>query len=292
MSEFQVSLIQSQVGPNLIENHQKTLKLALDAIKGGAQIICTQELYKSYYFCQTEDHKYFDYAEALDSSSLSDWQELARSNGVVLVVSIFEKRAQGLYHNTCVVFDADGTVCGKYRKTHIPDDPQFMEKFYFTPGDLGYPVFKTKFGTIGVLICWDQWFPEAARIVSLQGAQIIFYPTAIGWLPEEKEEFGSSQVESWLTIQRSHAIANGCYIAAANRVGFEKIDGTQGIDFWGNSFVCDPSGKLISEGSQQDDCVVSALVDTKLIEFSRTHWPFLRDRRIDEYAPLLKRYID
>lgn len=290
--KYPISLLQTHVSSDRDSNHEKTLKRAEEAVHSGAKVICTQELYSGFYFCQTEDHKYFSWAESIDGIQIQSWQNFCREHSVVCVVSFFEKRAHGIYHNSAAVIDADGSIAGVYRKSHIPDDPQFLEKFYFTPGDTGYRVFKTKYGNIGVLICWDQWFPEAARITALMGADIIFYPTAIGWLPSEKQEFGESQVSAWLGIQRSHAIANGCFIAAANRTGLEKIDGTEGIEFWGNSFVIDPYGHCISQAASSEEEVLLGEVDLSKIDEARTHWPFLRDRRIDTYSPLLNRYID
>lgn len=291
MTDYQVALIQTNVGPDRQENHKKTLEFARQAAKAGSQVICTQELYRGEYFCQTEDHEYFSWADTVDGGIISDWQMFCREHEVVVVVSIFERRAPGIYHNTAVVVDADGSHLGIYRKTHIPDDPQFMEKFYFTPGDLGYKTFDTRFGRIGVLICWDQWFPEAARITAMMGAEIIFYPTAIGWLPEEKSEYGKAQVEAWMTMQRSHAIANGCFIAAANRVGLEKSESTQGIEFWGHSFVADPYGRILTQGScDQEECV-TALIQPGLIDRARTHWPFFRDRRVELYGPIQQKFL-
>lgn len=290
--EIPVAVLQTAVGADRSENHRHTLDLARQAAGQGARILCTQEIYQGHYFCQTEDHQFFSWALAEGSAEIQDWQNLAKELEVVVVVSYFEKRAPGLYHNTACVIDADGTHLGLYRKTHIPDDPQFMEKFYFTPGDLGYRVFPTRYRRVGVLICWDQWFPEAARITAMMGAEIIFYPTAIGWLPEEKNEYGEAQVEAWLTVQRSHAIANGCYIAAANRIGLEKPESTQGIEFWGNSFVIDPYGRFVSRASSSSEEALIGVIKPDLIDVARTHWPFLRDRRIDLFGQLQKRYLD
>ena len=290
--KYHIALLQNCVSPDRRLNHEQTIQRAREAAQSGSQVICTQELYSSHYFCQTEDHKYFSWAEPIDGYLIQSWQKFCKEYSVVVVVSFFEKRAHGIYHNSAVVVDADGSLAGIYRKSHIPDDPQFMEKFYFTPGDTGYRVFNTKFGKIGVLICWDQWFPEAARITALMGAEIIFYPTAIGWLPSEKDEFGQSQLNAWLCIQRSHAIANGCFIAAANRIGMENNDDTGGIEFWGNSFLIDPYGNFISRASSDKEEILRAEMDLNKIDEARTHWPFLRDRRIDAYSPLLNRYID
>jgi N-carbamoylputrescine amidase len=244
------------------------------------------------YFCQVEDHKYFDLAEPLPGPTTALLQALARDCGVVLVASLFERRAPGLYHNTAAVIDADGSFLGKYRKMHIPDDPLFYEKFYFTPGDLGFRAWDTKFGRIGVCVCWDQWYPEAARLTALQGAQILFYPTAIGWHPSEKEKYGKRQHSSWETVQRGHAIANGCYVAAPNRVGHEAPDGGAGLEFWGQSFIADPSGEIIARAAADRAEVLLAEVDLDGVDTQRTHWPFLRDRRIDAYGEIVRRFID
>ena len=254
----------------------------------GARIICLQELFTTRYFCQTEDYASFDYAESIPGPSTQVMQLLARELEVVIVASLFERRARGLYHNTAVVLDADGSCLGKYRKMHIPDDPGFYEKFYFTPGDLGYKVFKTRYATIGVLICWDQWYPEAARLTALKGAEILFYPTAIGWATHERSaDVRRSQQDAWITIQRSHAIANGVFVAATNRVGREDD-----LEFWGNSFICNPFGQIINDAAHQDEAIVLAECDRSSIGFYRSHWPFLRDRRIDTYKDLERRFLD
>ncbi|CAK9025053.1 unnamed protein product, partial [Durusdinium trenchii] len=273
------------------ENLQATVADIERAAVQGAQIVCTQELYRGQYFCQTEDHAMFDLAETIPGPSTEAFSAIAKKHGIVIVASLFEKRAEGLYHNTAVVLDADGANLGLYRKMHIPDDPLFYEKFYFTPGDLGFKVFDTKFGKVGVLICWDQWYPEAARLTALAGAEILFYPTAIGWHPSEKSEYGSAQHDSWETIQRSHAIANGVYVAAANRIGHEGDPGG-GIEFWGQSFICNPSGTILSKGSTDQAEIVMADCDFSMLNEQRTHWPFLRDRRIDAYGDIVKRYRD
>ncbi len=291
MNEIQIAVLQMRAGADRDENHRRTMEMAGRAAGQGAKIICTQELYRGYYFCQTEDHEYFSWADPIPGDVTRDWQELARKHGIVVVVSLFERRAPGLYHNSAVVIDADGTDLGIYRKTHIPDDPQFMEKFYFTPGDLGYRVFETRYGRVGVLICWDQWFPEAARITAMMGAEVLFYPTAIGWLPGEKAQFGEDQLQAWMTIQRSHAIANGCYVAAANRIGLEENGATQGIEFWGNSFIVDPFGRFLARGSSDAEEIVSATMNPALMDEVRTHWPFFRDRRTDLYGPLQQKYL-
>jgi N-carbamoylputrescine amidase len=272
------------------ENTRKAIQGIRDASERGAQIVCLQELFRSQYFCQTEDHRFFELAESIPGPTTSRLCPLAAELGVVVVASLFEKRAEGLYHNTAAVIDADGTYLGKYRKMHIPDDPLYYEKFYFTPGDLGFRAWDTRFGRIGVLVCWDQWYPEAARLTAMSGAQILFYPTAIGWLPAEKAEHGAQQQAAWETIQRSHAIANGVYVCAVNRVGHEgPADG--GIEFWGGSFVSDPGGRLIVKGGSAEEILVASC-DLSTVDASRTHWPFLRDRRIDAYADLTKRYLD
>jgi N-carbamoylputrescine amidase len=292
MSKVTLGLVQTAVGADLDANLDKMVEKTIEAARAGAQIICLQELFRSQYFCQVEDHKYFAAAESIPGPSTAALSCVAKELNVVIVASLFERRAQGLYHNTAVVIDADGSLLGKYRKMHIPDDPLFYEKFYFTPGDLGFRSWDTKYGKIGVLVCWDQWYPEAARLTALSGAQILFYPTAIGWHPDEKAEYGARQHSSWETIQRSHAIANGCYVASVNRVGHEAPDGGPGLEFWGQSFVADPSGQILQKASvdQEENLIVE--VDLGALEFQRTHWPFLRDRRIDAYGDLTKRYID
>ncbi|MBK3332584.1 carbon-nitrogen hydrolase [Persephonella atlantica] len=290
-----VGLLQTFSFENPDDNLEKTVELIKKASDSGAQIICTQELFKTRYFCQVEDWDYFKFAERIDKNSqtVKLLSEIAKSKNVVIVASLFEKRAEGLYHNTAVVIDADGEYLGRYRKMHIPDDPHFYEKFYFTPGDLGYRVFETKYGRVGTLICWDQWFPEAARITAMKGAQIIFYPTAIGWLPGEKEEFGESQFNAWLSVQKGHAVANGVYIAAVNRVGFEPSpDGNGGIQFWGSSFVANPYGEVIKMASDENEEILITEVDLEQIEEFRKVWPFFRDRRIDSYGEITKRWID
>lgn len=273
-------------------NLKKTLALAEKAAKQGARIICTQELFRSQYFCQAEDHKYFDLAEPIPGPSTEAFQKIAKKHGVVIVASLFEKRASGLYHNTAVIIDADGKLLGIYRKMHIPDDPLFYEKFYFTPGDTGFKAWDTKFGKIGVLICWDQWYPEGARLTAMQGAEILFYPTAIGWHPSEKAEYGVNQHGAWETIQRSHAVANGCYVAAINRIGLEQPVGGDGLEFWGQSFVAGTSGQILAKAGVDTEEILIVPVDLGKVDVTRTHWPFLRDRRIDAYERLTKRFID
>jgi N-carbamoylputrescine amidase len=295
MDKVNVGLIQMKCSDDLEENFEKTLEKIKDLAKSGANIICTQELFKSKYFCQVEDWSYFKLAEEINENSktIKTLQTMAKDLKVVIIASLFEKRTEGIYHNTAVVIDADGSYLGKYRKMHIPDDPHFYEKFYFTPGDLGYKTFKTKYADIGVLICWDQWYPEAARLTALSGAKILFYPTAIGWLPSEKEEFGNSQYNAWETIQRSHAVANGCYVVAINRVGYEESpDGNEGIEFWGQSFVSNPYGELLVKGSVDKEENIICEVDLSIIDSVRTTWPFFRDRRIDSYQDITKRFID
>ncbi len=276
-------------------NLKKAVALAEQAAKKGAQIICTQEMVTSQYFCQSEEHRFFDLAEPIPGGpSTVAFQKVAKKYGVVIIASLFEKRASGLYHNTAVIIDADGSVLGVYRKMHIPDDPLFYEKFYCTPGDVGFKAWDTKFGKIGVLICWDQWYPEAARLTAMQGAEILFYPTAIGWHPKEKAEYGVNQHGAWETIQRSHAVANGCYVAAINRVGHEIIDGVggDGLEFWGQTFVAGTSGQILAKASVDKEEIMIVPIDLSKVDVTRTHWPFLRDRRIDAYGNLTKRFID
>lgn len=277
---------------NLSENLNNSEKLIREAAKRNAKIICLQELFTTQYFCQVEDHKHFQFAEKIPGPSTDRLSKVAKELEVVIIAPLFEKRAAGLYHNTAAILDADGTFLGKYRKMHIPDDPLFYEKFYFTPGDLGFKSWKTKFATIGVLICWDQWYPEGARLTAMEGAEILFFPTAIGWHPSEKQEFGLQQHSSWETIQQSHAIANGCYVAVPNRIGHEAPEGGDGIEFWGQSFIADPSGQIVAKASVDQEEILIADVDLELLDRQRTLWPFLRDRRIDAYSDLMKRYID
>ena len=287
-----VGLVQMRCGAEPDKNFSRAIDFTRDAAKQGAQIICLPELFRSQYFCQTEDQKNFELAEEVPGTSTSVLGKLARELGVVIVASLFEKRSAGVYHNTAAMIDADGKFLGKYRKMHIPDDPLYHEKFYFTPGDLGFQAWETKRGKIGVCVCWDQWYPEAARLTALRGAEIIFYPTAIGWHPSEKKEFGAAQYSAWETIQRSHAIANGYYVATANRVGHEKPAGGDGIEFWGQSFICAPSGEIVAKGSVDCEEIVLADIDWQSVDRHRTHWPFLRDRRVDAYRDLEQRMID
>ena len=286
-----VGLVQMHCGADVQSNIQKAVARTRQAAAQGAQIICLQELFASVYFCQVEDHKYFALAEQIPGPSTELFMALAKELGVVIIASLFEKRAAGLYHNTAVVIDADGRYLGKYRKMHIPDDPLFYEKFYFTPGDLGFKAWDTRFGRIGVCICWDQWYPEAARLTALQGAQILFYPTAIGWHPSEKAQYGERQHSSWETVQRGHAIANGCYVVAPNRVGHEAPDGGDGLEFWGQSFIADPSGQILRRASSDREEIIVQELDLDAVDTQRTHWPFLRDRRIDAYQGIEKRYL-
>ncbi len=289
MAIVKVGLIQMSCTADVVANKQKAVEKIKEAAKGGANIICLQELYTSLYFCDVESYENFKLAEPIPGKTTDELSALAKSLGVVIIASLFEKRAEGLYHNTTAVLDADGTYLGKYRKMHIPDDPAYFEKFYFTPGDLGYKVFKTKFATIGILICWDQWYPEAARITSLMGAEMLFYPTAIGWATAQDEATNTEQYNAWQTIQRSHAVANGVPVISVNRVGLEQ-DGL--MKFWGGSFVSNPFGTLLYKASHDQEEVAVIDIDTDKSDSYRTHWPFLRDRRIDSYSPIVKRYID
>jgi N-carbamoylputrescine amidase len=286
-----LGLIQTACTADPDANLKKTLALAERAAQRGAQIICTQELFRSQYFCQKEDHGNFKLAEPVPGPSTAAFQKLAKQHQVVVIASLFEKRAAGVYHNTAAIIDADGSLLGRYRKMHIPDDPLYYEKFYFTPGDLGFKAWQTRYGKIGVLICWDQWYPEAARLTALQGAQILFYPTAIGWHPGEKKKYGECQHNAWETIQRGHAIANGCYVAVANRIGHEKLAG-KGIEFWGQSFVAGTSGEILAKAGAVNEEILIVPVDLASVDTARTHWPFLRDRRIDAYGNLMKRFVD
>ena len=292
MRKVTLGLLQHACTADPKANLKRSLALAAKAAKQGAKIICTQELFRSEYFCQSEDHENFKLAESIPGPSTAAYQKLAKKHGVVIVASLFEKRASGLYHNTAVVIDADGALLGIYRKMHIPDDPLFYEKFYFTPGDTGFRAWDTKYGRIGVLVCWDQWYPEGARLTALQGAEILFYPTAIGWHPSEKAEYGENQHGAWEVIQRSHAVANGCYVAAINRIGLETPIGGDGIEFWGQSFVAGTSGQILAKASVDQEEVLLVPIELDKVDVTRTHWPFLRDRRIDAYGDITKRYID
>ena len=290
-SKVKVGLLQMASCPQPQGNLDKAREGIQQAAEQGVQILCLQELFRSQYFCQMEDETFFDLAESIPGPTTEILSVLARRHGMVMVVPLFERRAAGVYHNTVVVLDADGTLLGSYRKMHIPDDPLYYEKFYFTPGDQGYPTFDTRYGSVGVLVCWDQWYPEAARLIAMGGAQILFYPAAIGWHPSEKAQYGTTQKEAWKTIQRSHAIANGIFVASVNRVGCECPPGGKGLEFWGGSFVCDPFGVVLREASSKEELLVTEC-DWGRIEEVRRQWPFLRDRRIDSYAPIVNRLLD
>src|SRR4030095_13294945 len=302
-SPFTVGLIQDHATADVASNLERAERRVREAAGKGAQIICLKELFQSPYFCKSQQSERFDLAESIPGPTTTALQPLAKELAIVLVVPVFERQAAGVYRNSAAIIDADGSLLGIYRKMHIPDDPLFNEKYYFTPGDghldyhgerpgeaNGFKVWKTRYATIGVLICWDQWYPEAARITSLLGAQVLFYPTAIGWHPAEKDEWGRAQVDAWRTIQRSHAIANGVYVASPNRVGHEDEPGTRGLEFFGHSFIADPFGRLIAEAGESEEILV-AQCDPALIENVRRSWPFLRDRRVDAYGPILNRYL-
>ena len=286
-----LGLIQAKANCDPAINLSETLAKVERAARDGANIVCTQELFATEYFCQSEDHENFRLAETIPGPTTKAFQRLAKRFEIVVIISLFEKRGSGVYHNSAAIIDADGSLLGIYRKMHIPDDPLYYEKFYFTPGDLGFRSWKTRFGKIGVLICWDQWYPEAARLTAMRGAEILFYPTAIGWHPSEKEQFGEQQKNAWETIQRSHAVANGCYVASVNRVGHETPIGGDGIEFWGNSFIAGTSGEILSQAGL-DETVLLQKVDLCKVDATRTHWPFLRDRRIDAYGEITKRLLD
>src|SRR5213594_28887 len=292
-AKYKVGLVQMPMSADPDENLQHAIDRVEEAARQGARLVCLPELFRWRYFAQVEDAALFDLAEPVPGPSTEALGKVARRAGVVVIAPLFERRAPGLYHNTAAVIDADGRLVGLYRKMHIPDDPAYYEKFYFTPGDLGFRVFDTKVGPIGTLVCWDQWYPEGARLTALQGANILLYPTAIGWHPAEKEKYGEQQLDAWKTIQRSHAIANGCWVAAVNRVGFEQLGGPgggAGIEFWGHSFVCDPFGVLVAEAAE-DEALVLAQVDLARIEEVRRNWPFLRDRRTDAYGGIEHRFL-
>lgn len=286
-----IAVVQATASADPAENLSRTLRRIEEAADRGAQVVCTQELFRSLYFCQAEDHAQFALAEPIPGATTEALAEVARRRGIVIVGSLFERRAPGIYHNTAVVLDADGSLLGMYRKMHIPDDPLYYEKFYFTPGDLGFKTFSTRFGKVGVLVCWDQWFPEAARLTCMAGAEMLFYPTAIGWHPSEKAEWGEKQYSAWQTMQRAHAIANGVFVAVPNRVGHEDGNG-DGIDFWGGSFIADPSGALLAQASHDREEVLLVQCNLDDVNMARTHWPFLRDRRIDAYQDLTRRLVD
>ncbi|HEX3988184.1 MAG TPA: carbon-nitrogen hydrolase [Verrucomicrobiae bacterium] len=287
-----LGLIQTRCSTDPAENFSRALKKVSEAAQKGAQIICLPELFRTQYFCQSENHANFKLAEPIPGPSTKALQKLARKFRVVIVASLFEKRRAGVYHNTAAIIDAGGELLGIYRKMHIPEDPLYHEKFYFTPGDLGFRAWQTRYGRIGVCVCWDQWYPEAARLTALKGAEILFYPTAIGWHPSEKAVYGVNQHSAWETIQRGHAVANGCYVAVVNRTGLERPIGGDGIEFWGQSFVAGTSGQIISKASQENEEILLTPVDLASVDVTRTHWPFLRDRRIDAYGDLTKRLVD
>lgn len=291
---YKVALVQMACGDDAQANLKTAVARTQEAAAKGAKVVCLPELFRTRYFCQKEDAKIFDLAETLPGESTQALAKVAKAKKVVVVVPVFEKRAAGLYHNSLAVLDADGSLAGIYRKMHIPDDPQFYEKFYFAPGDLGFKAFATRFGKIGTLICWDQWYPEAARLTALQGAEILFYPTAIGWLPADRKTEGPAQREAWRTVQRGHAVANGVYVAAVNRVGHEPGGGGKngGLTFWGSSFLCDPQGVVLAEAPADKEAIVYGEVDPARIEEVRRGWPFLRDRRVDAFQDLTRRYID
>ncbi|MEK6545558.1 MAG: carbon-nitrogen hydrolase [Nitrospinota bacterium] len=291
--KFTVGLVQMSVTTDSGENLKKAASKIEEAARSGARVVCLPELFRSQYFCQKEDIKYFDLAEPVPGQTTEALSKTAVRMGVVIIAPIFEHRASGVYHNSAAVIDTDGKIAGLYRKMHIPDDPSYYEKFYFTPGDLGFNAFNTHAGRIGTLICWDQWYPEAARLTALCGAVVLFYPTAIGWHPHEKKTHGKAQHDAWRTVQRGHAIANGIYVAAVNRVGYERpADGGEGIEFWGSSFIADPHGIVIAEASVDREEILLSEVDLNRIEEVRRNWPFLRDRRIDAYAGINRRFID
>ena len=289
MGKVKLGLVQMSCTANKDENLKKATRGVENAAKNGAQIVCLQELFTSLYFCDEENYENFKLAEPVPGPSTDLLSKVAVKNSVVIIASLFEKRTQGIYHNTTAVIDDDGTYLGKYRKMHIPDDPSYYEKFYFTPGDLGYRVFKTKFANVGVLICWDQWYPEAARITALMGADILFYPTAIGWATSQDESTNQEQYNAWQTIQRSHAVANGVHVVSVNRVGIEQ---SGNMKFWGGSFICNPFGTILVKGSHDREETIVHEIDTEKTDSYRTHWPFLRDRRIDSYHPITERFID
>jgi len=295
---FNIGLIQMHCTPEPDDNVARAVAHVREAARRGAHVICLPELFRTQYFCQREEHSFFDLAEPIPGPTTKVFGDLSRELNVTIVVSLFERRAAGVYHNTAAVMGEDGTLRGIYRKMHIPDDPLYYEKFYFTPGDLGYKVFDVPQGRVGTLVCWDQWYPEGARLTAMQGAQVLFYPTAIGWHPDEKEEWGEAQHDAWRTIQRSHAIANGVYVAVVNRVGHEQGDirgnraEGKGLQFWGGSFIADPFGRIVAEASHDKEEILIGEVNPKKMEEIRRNWPFLRDRRIDSYAPITKRMID
>ncbi len=289
---FTVGLVQMRCSTNPDDNLARAIEGVRQAANRGAQVVCLPELFRTQYFCQTEDSALFDLAESVpDGPTTRALALVAKETGVVVVGSIFERRTAGVYHNTAVVFDADGSVRGLYRKMHIPDDPLYYEKYYFTPGDLGFQTFSTTFAKVGTLVCWDQWYPEAARLTALKGAEVLFYPTAIGWHPAEKAEFGEAQSSAWETMQRAHAISNGVFVAAVNRIGHEG-PASGGIEFWGGSFIADPFGRILARASRDSEEILTVQCDPRLMEETRRNWPFLRDRRIDAYGPITQRFLD
>jgi len=305
--KYTVGLVQMQMGPDPDANFESAVNHVRQAARQGANIVCLPELFRAQYFCQREDIRLFDLAESIPGPSTARLAEVARELRVAIVASLFERRAAGLYHNTAVTLNADGAIVSVYRKMHIPDDPLYYEKFYFTPGDLGFHAVDTAFGRVGTLVCWDQWYPEGARLTALQGAEVLFYPTAIGWHPAEKEEFGAAQYDAWQTIQRAHAIANGVFVCAVNRVGHEYGDvehngkmmrgpgdhtAADGIEFWGGSFIADPFGRILAKASHDQEEILYADLDSNDVEVTRQHWPFLRDRRIDAYGGITSRFLD
>jgi N-carbamoylputrescine amidase len=296
--KYAVGLVQMGMGADPEANSASAVRHIREAARLGANVVCLPELFRTQYFCQREELALFDLSESIPGKSTYALSSLARELGVAIVASLFERRAPGLYHNTAVTIDADGELVGVYRKMHIPDDPLYHEKYYFTPGDLGFQAVDTAFGRVGTLVCWDQWYPEGARLTALQGAEILFYPTAIGWHPAEKDEFGAAQYDAWQTVQRAHAIANGVYVAGVNRVGVEHGDvlGNRatgpGLEFWGGSFLADPFGRIIAKASHDAEEILIGEIDLGLIEETRRNWPFLRDRRIDAYGPIVRRFID
>jgi N-carbamoylputrescine amidase len=296
--KYNVGLVQMRMGPDPEANLASAVRHIREAARLGANIVCLPELFRAQYFCQREDLRLFDLAEPIPGPSTAKLGEVAREARVVIVASLFERRAPGLYHNTAVTLGLDGNIASVYRKMHIPDDPLYYEKYYFAPGDLGFRAVDTAFGRVGTLVCWDQWYPEGARLTALQGAEVLFYPTAIGWHPAEKDEFGAAQYDAWQTIQRAHAIANGVYVAGVNRVGHEngdvlgnRIEGP-GLQFWGGSFLADPFGRIVAKASHDAEEILLGEIDVSLIEETRRNWPFLRDRRIDAYAPITRRFLD
>ena len=291
--KYTIAVLQLALNNTPQNNLEKCKKWVADAAEKGAEIICLPELYSSHYFCQDEDVDNFKYAEPLYDVSFTEFSALAKQLGVVIIVPFFEKRMSGIYHNSAYIIDTDGSEAGLYRKMHIPDDPHFYEKFYFTPGDLGFKTIKTQKANLGTLICWDQWYPEAARLTALQGAEVLFYPTAIGWHPQEKEEFGVNQHGAWMNVMKGHAVANGVYVAAANRIGLEQyVPDTKGIEFWGQSFICGPQGEILAQASADQEEILLAEIDLDLQENVRQNWPFFRDRRIDFYGEITKRALD